>query len=68
MIYVETNKNSQIVSVVDTNLIVGFVYDGTSPEYEPRYILKLEWGHTLTVSALAMQHILSAMKREEGEG
>ena len=67
MIYVLTEKDSIIIGAVNTKRIVGFYYDGTSPEFEPRYILELEWGHTLTVSALDMQHILFAMVKEEGD-
>ena len=67
MIYVLINKDNAITGAVDTKHIIGFVYDGTSPDYNPRYILKLAWGHYLTVSALDMQHILSAMEKEEGE-
>ena len=66
MIYTATDKEGKIISAVNTRRIVGFYYDGTSPEYESRYILKLEWGHTLMVDALDMQHILSAMEKEEG--
>lgn len=65
MIYVLLNKDNVITGAVDTKHIIGFVYDGTSPDYNPRYILKLTWGHNLTVSALDMQHILSAMKDED---
>jgi hypothetical protein len=64
MIYVLINKDGVITGAIDTKHIVGFVYDGTSPDYEHRYILKLTWGHTLTVGALDMQHILSAMENE----
>ena len=64
MIYVVTNKDNTITGAVDTKHIIGFVYDGTSSDYDPRYILKLTWGHDLTVSALDMQHILSAMENE----
>ena len=67
MIYVIHNKDDAITGAVDTRCVVGFEYDGTSPNYDHRYILKLDWGHTLMVSALDMQHILSAMKREDGE-
>lgn len=65
MIYVVTDKDSRIIGAVDTRRIVGFVYDGTSPEYDARYILQMEWGHHLQVSALDMQNILSEMTREE---
>lgn len=64
MIYVLLNKDNMITGAVDTKHIIGFVYDGTSPDYDPRYILKLTWGHNLTVSALDMQHILSVMEDE----
>lgn len=59
-----TNKEDQIIGAVDTKRVVAFDYDGTSPDYEHRYILKLDYGHTLTVSALDMQNILSAMEIE----
>ena len=65
MIYTIIDKNDRIIGAVDTIRIVGFVYDGTSPECDPRYILKLDWGHTLQVSATNMQRILSAMQKEE---
>lgn len=64
MIYVLIDKDNAITGAVDTRHIIGFVYDGTSPDYDPRYRLKLTWGHDLTVSALDMQHILSAMENE----
>ena len=64
MIYVVTDENDKILGAVDTKRIIGFVYDGTSLDYQPRYVLKLDWGHTLTVSAVDMQHILSAMETE----
>ena len=64
MVYVMTNEEDQIIGAVDTNRVVAFVYDGTSSDYEHRYILKLDYGHTLTVSALDMQNILSAMEIE----
>ena len=64
MIYVLIDKDNVITGAVDTKHIIGFVYDGTSPSYNPRYILKLTYGHDLTVSALDMQHILSAMENE----
>lgn len=67
MICIETDKFDRIISAVDTKRIVGFVYDGTSPEHDPRYILKLDWGHTLMVGSVAMQQILSAMMNEAGE-
>lgn len=67
MIYVMINEENQIIGAVDTKRVVAFVYDGTSSDYVPRYILKLDYGHTLTVSAKDMQHILSAMKKE-GDG
>lgn len=66
MIYVLIDKSASIVGAVNTKHIVGFYYDGTSPDFDPRYILQLDWGHTLTVSALDMQYILSAMEKEEG--
>ena len=65
MIYVMINEEDQIIGAVDTKRVVAFVYDGTSPDYAHRYILKLDYGHTLTVSALDMQHILSAMRVED---
>lgn len=65
MIYTIIDKNDKIISCVDTKRIVGFDYDGTSPDNNPRYILKLDWGHTLQVCALDMQRILSAMQKEE---
>ena len=65
MIYVLIDKDGVITGAVDTKHIISFVYDGTSPDYDPRYILKLSWGHNLVVSALDMQHILSAMKNED---
>ena len=61
MVYVMTNKEDQIIGAVDTKRVVAFAYDGTSPDYCHRYILKLDYGHTLTVSAVDMQNILSAM-------
>ena len=64
MIYVLKDEDDAITGGVDTKHIIGFVYDGTSPDYNPRYILKLTWGHNLNVSALDMQHILSAMENE----
>lgn len=66
MIYTITDNVNKIIGCVDTKRIVSFVYDGTSPDGDPRYILMLDWGHTLTVSALDMQHILSAMQKAEG--
>lgn len=65
MIYVATNKDGRIIGAVDTRRIVGFAYDGTSPEHDARYTLKMEWGHHLQVSALDMQNILSEMQKEE---
>lgn len=62
MIYVMTDEENRIMGAVDTRRIIGFVFDGTSPEYDPRYTLKLDYGHDLQVNALDMQHILSAMK------
>ena len=67
MIYTLVDKDDRIIGAVNTKRIVGFSYDGTSPDYDYRYILQLDWGHTLTVSALDMQHILSAMEKEEGD-
>lgn len=67
MIYVLIDKDIRIIGAINTKRIVGFYYDGTSPDCDHRYILQLDWGHTLTVSALDMQHILSAMKKEEGD-
>lgn len=64
MIYVLTDEYERIMGAVDTRRIIGFVFDGTSPEYDPRYILKLDYGHDLQVGALDMQNILGAMKRE----
>jgi len=64
MIYVLINKDNVITGAIDTKHIIGFVHDGTSPDHDPRYILKLTWGHNLTVGALDMQHILSAMENE----
>ena len=65
MVYVMINKEDQIMGAVDTKRVVAFVYDGTSSDYEHRYILKLDYGHTLTVSAVDMQKILSAMRVED---
>lgn len=62
MIYVLIDKNQMITGAVDTRRIIGFVFDGTSPEYDPRYTLKLDYGHDLQVGALDMQNILAAMK------
>lgn len=67
MIYVMTDEDDRIIGAVNTRHIIGFEYDGTSPSYDSRYILKLDWGHTLMISALAMQNILSAMRKEESE-
>ena len=67
MIYVLTDEDNRIIGAVNTRHIIGFEHDGTSSDHVPRYILKLDWGHTMTISALAMQHILSAIQREEGE-
>ncbi|MBR2895939.1 MAG: hypothetical protein IKC03_09855 [Oscillospiraceae bacterium] len=67
MIYALSDEHNMFIGAVDTKRIIGFIYDGTSPDYDPRYILKLDWGHTLMVSALDMHNILSAMQREEGE-
>ena len=64
MVYVMRNEEDQIIGTVDTKRVVAFIYDGTSSDYEHRYILKLDYGHTLTVSALDMQNILSAMEIE----
>lgn len=64
MVYVMTNEEDQIIGAVDTKRVVAFAYEGTSPDYDHRYILKLDYGHTLTVSALDMQNILSAMEIE----
>ena len=62
MIYKIINKDNIILGAVDTKRIMGFVYDGTSPEYAHRYVLKLEYGHTMVISAVDMQHILAAME------
>lgn len=64
MVYVMTNEEDQIIGAVDTKRVVAFAYEGTSPDYYHRYMLKLDYGHTLTVSALDMQNILSAMEIE----
>ena len=64
MIYVLKDEDGAITAGVDTKHIIGFDRDGTSYGYDPRYILKLTWGHHLNVSALDMQHILSAMENE----
>lgn len=64
MVYVMINEEDQVIGAVDTKRVVAFAYDGTSPNYEHRYILKLDYGHTLTVSALDMQNILRAMRIE----
>lgn len=64
MIYVLIDKNQMIMGAVDTRRIIGFVYDGTSPEYEHRYTLKLDYGHHLQVGALDMQNISGAMKKD----
>ena len=58
------DKDKRITGAVDTKRIIGFVFDGTSPEYDPRYTLKLDYGHDLQVGALDMQNILGAMKKE----
>lgn len=68
MIYTIIDKNGRIIGAVDTKRIVGFDYDGTSPEHNHRYILKLEWGHTMTVDVSDMQYILAAMRKSEVEG
>lgn len=47
MIYVLIDKDNVITGAVDTKHIIGFVYDGTSPSYNPCYILKLTYGHDL---------------------
>ena len=62
MIYVLKDKDQMITGAVDTKRIIGFVYDGTSPENDHQYTLKLDYGHDLQVGALDMQNILSAMK------
>ena len=62
MIYKIITKDNIILGAVDTKRIIGFVYDGTSPEYAHRYILKLEYRHTMIISASDMQHILAAME------
>ena len=62
MIYKIITKDNIILGAVDTKRIMGFVYDGTSPEYAHRYVLKLEYGHTMVISAADMQHILAAME------
>lgn len=67
MIYVIHDKYDAIIGAVDTKCVVGFEYDGTSPNCDHRYILKLDWGHTLMVNAIDMQHILSAIEREAGD-
>ena len=64
MIYELIDKDGKIKGGVDTKRIIGFIYDGTSSDYDHRYILKLEGRHTLTVDASDMQNILSAMKTE----
>lgn len=64
MIYVLIDKDERITGAVDTKRIIGFVFDGTSPEYDPRYTLKLDYGHDLQVGAVDMQNILGAMKKE----
>ena len=64
MIYVLIDKDERIMGTVDTRRIIGFVFDGTSPEHDPRYTLKLDYGHDLQVGALDMQNILCAMKME----
>ena len=64
MIYVWTDNDCLIAGAVDTKRIVGFAYDGTSPWDDRRYILKLDYGHTLTVSTSDMQNILSAMTED----
>ena len=64
MIYVLIDKDKRITGAVDTRRIIGFVFDGTSPEYNPRYTLKLEYGHDLQIGALDMQNILGVMKKE----
>lgn len=62
MIYVLMDKDKRITGAVDTRRIIGFVFDGTSPEHDPRYTLKLDYGHDLQVGALDMQNILAEMK------
>ena len=62
MIYKIITKDNIILGAVDTKRIIGFVYDGTSPGYDHRYVLKLEYGHTMVISAADMQHILAAME------
>lgn len=64
MVYVMIDEEGQVIGAVDTKRVVAFAYDGTSPNYEHRYILKLDYGHTLTISALDMQNILSTMRIE----
>ena len=64
MIYVLIDKNQMIMGAVDTRRIIGFVFDGTSPEYDPRYTLILDYGQHLQVGALDMQKILAAMEKE----
>ena len=64
MIYVLIDKDKRITGAVDTRRIIGFVFDGTSLEYDPRYTLKLDYGHDLQIGALDMQKILGAMIRE----
>ena len=64
MIYVLIDKDKRITGAVDTRRIIGFVFDGTSPEYDPRYTLKLDYGHDLQIGSLDMKNILGAMMRE----
>ena len=68
MIYVLIDKDQMITGAVDTKRIIGFVYDGTSPENDPQYTLKLDYGHDLQVGALDIQNILSAMKGSAMKG
>lgn len=63
--YIIKNQEDKIISGVDIRNVIGFDYDGTSPVSNPRYILKLKWGHSLVIDAIDLQHILDEIKKAQ---